>query len=62
MANTSFQNVNGSCQTPVRRQLAAARTGARRLQDIVARYGLPLVQEHMEALLDYSERLTRAAI
>ncbi|MBI2872206.1 MAG: hydantoinase B/oxoprolinase family protein [Chloroflexi bacterium] len=43
-------------------QLAAARTGERRLQEVVARYGLLLVQEHMEALLDYSERLTRAAI
>ena len=43
-------------------QLASARTGERRLQDIVARYGWDVMAEHMEALLDYSERLTRAAI
>ncbi|MBI4233884.1 MAG: hydantoinase B/oxoprolinase family protein [Chloroflexi bacterium] len=43
-------------------QVAACRTGERRLQEVVARYGWATVKEHMEALLDYSERLTRAAI
>ncbi len=43
-------------------QLAAYRVGERRLQEIVARYGWEETQAHMEALLDYSERLTRAAI
>jgi len=43
-------------------QLASIRVGERRLTEIVARYDLDTVQEHMEALLDYSERLTRAAI
>ena len=55
-------------RTPVERrgdlsaQVAAIRTGERRLQEIVTRYGLPLVREHMEALMEYSERLMRASI
>ena len=43
-------------------QLAACRVGEKRLQDIVARYGWEETSQHIEALLDYSERLTRAAI
>ncbi|MSQ40672.1 MAG: hydantoinase B/oxoprolinase family protein [Dehalococcoidia bacterium] len=43
-------------------QLAAYRVGERRLQEIVARYGWEETQAHMAAILDYSERLTRAAI
>ena len=43
-------------------QLAACRVGERRLQDIVSRYGWDETRQHMEGLLDYSERLTRAAI
>lgn len=43
-------------------QVAACRTGERRLLEVVARYGWDTVREHMAALLDYSERLTRAAI
>ncbi|MBM3946989.1 MAG: hydantoinase B/oxoprolinase family protein, partial [SAR202 cluster bacterium] len=43
-------------------QIAACRTGERRLTELVARYGAGEVGEHMTALLDYSERLTRAAI
>ena len=43
-------------------QLAACRVGERRLQDIVSRYGWEETHQHMEGLLDYSERLTRAAI
>ncbi len=43
-------------------QIAACRTGERRLQEMVERYGWATVREHESALLDYSERLTRAAI
>ena len=43
-------------------QIAACRTGERRLQEMVDRYGWSVVYEHEAALLDYSERLTRAAI
>ena len=43
-------------------QLAACRVGERRLQDIVSRYGWEETRQHMDGLLDYSERLTRAAI
>ncbi len=43
-------------------QIAACRTGERRLQEMVDRYGWATVAEHEAALLDYSERLTRAAI
>ena len=43
-------------------QFASIRVGERRLKEIVARYNLETTLEHMEALLDYSERLTRAAI
>ncbi len=43
-------------------QVASIRVGEQRLKEIVARYGLESVHEHMEALLDYSERLVRAAI
>ena len=43
-------------------QLAACRVGEKRLQDIVARYGWEETRLHMDGLLDYSERLTRAAI
>ena len=43
-------------------QLAACRVGERRLRDIVARYGWEETRQHMDGLLDYSERLTRAAI
>ena len=43
-------------------QLASIRVGERRLKEIVTRYSLETTFEHMDALLDYSERLTRAAI
>jgi N-methylhydantoinase B len=41
-------------------QIAACHTGATRLQEICARYGLPRVRAAMAALLDYSERMMRA--
>ncbi len=43
-------------------QLAAVRTGQRRFLDLVGRYGLATLNEHMAALLDYAEALTRSAL
>lgn len=43
-------------------QMATARVGAQRLQEILARYGSHVVQAHADALLTYSARLTRAAL
>jgi N-methylhydantoinase B len=43
-------------------QLAAHSVGARRLDEIVARYGLQEVQTYAEALIAYTERVVRAVI
>ena len=43
-------------------QLAAHATGAQRLQEIVARYGLPETLRQAQTLTAYAETLTRAAI
>ncbi len=43
-------------------QLAAHRSGSKRLQQISARYGLAELLIQSRALIDYAERLTRAAI
>lgn len=43
-------------------QMATARVGERRLQEIIARYGSTTVQAHAEALLAYSARLTGHAL
>ncbi|MFQ6027979.1 MAG: hydantoinase B/oxoprolinase family protein [Dehalococcoidia bacterium] len=43
-------------------QIASIRVGERRLQEVVERYGAPDTLEHMAALLDYSERVTRQAL
>ncbi|MEX1018341.1 MAG: hydantoinase B/oxoprolinase family protein [Litorilinea sp.] len=43
-------------------QRAAAAIGARRLRELVQSYGMTEVQAYAGHLLDYSERLTRAAI
>ena len=43
-------------------QIASTKVGERRMQEIIQRYGNDETQEHMAALLDYSERLTRQAI
>ncbi len=43
-------------------QIASIRVGERRLQEVVLRYGIAETLEHMGALLDYSERLTRLTI
>jgi N-methylhydantoinase B len=43
-------------------QIAAARIGAERYVELIERYGLETVNDAYEDLLDYSERLMRAAI
>ena len=43
-------------------QIAAIRVGEKRLQEVVETYGVEDTLEHMAALLDYSERVTRRAI
>ena len=43
-------------------QIGACRIGAERLTEMAAKYGRSKVLQQMAALLDYSERLTRAAV
>ncbi|HXH22360.1 MAG TPA: hydantoinase B/oxoprolinase family protein [Dehalococcoidia bacterium] len=43
-------------------QMAAHRVGERRLQEIAAKYGPGVLRARMRDLLDYAERLTRAAL
>ncbi len=43
-------------------QIASIRVGEQRLKEVVERYGITETLEHMAALLDYSERVTRQAI
>lgn len=43
-------------------QTAAHRVGEARFGEIVERYGLPQVRRQMRAVMDYAERMTRAAI
>jgi N-methylhydantoinase B len=43
-------------------QIAACHVGARRLLDLVERYGLPTLTAAIEDLFDYSERLMRSQI
>ena len=43
-------------------QIASMRVGERRLQELANKYGISETLEHMDALLDYSERVTRQAI
>ncbi len=55
-------------RTPVERegdltaQVAACRLGARRLEEMVHRYGAAEVRSYMRHLLDYSERMMRATL
>jgi N-methylhydantoinase B len=57
-----------NCQVPTERlndlraQMAANRQGIQRFRSLCAKYGRDLVQAAGEALLDYTERLTRAGI
>ena len=43
-------------------QLTACRTGEKRLQALCEKYGVELVLDCMEGILDYAETLTRSAI
>jgi len=43
-------------------QIAACRTGTRRLEEIAARYGLPEMEAYAGHLLDYSDRMMRATL
>jgi N-methylhydantoinase B len=43
-------------------QIAAQRTGERRLIDLAERFGPDDLQSNMTALMDYAERITRAAL
>jgi N-methylhydantoinase B len=58
----------GNVRTPRERegdltaQAAACRTGARRLEEIVRRFGRREVREYERYLLDYSERMMRAVL
>jgi len=60
--------VLANVRTPVERQgdltaqIAACRTGTRRLEEIAARYGLREVTAYAAHLLDYSNRMMRAAL
>ncbi len=63
-----WQLILRNVRTPVERdgdlaaQMAVHATGEKRLEEIVARYGLQEALAHAEALIAYAERLTRAAI
>lgn len=46
----------------LRAQLSACHVGERQLAHLVARHGRETVERYVEALLDYTERLTRAEI
>jgi N-methylhydantoinase B/oxoprolinase/acetone carboxylase alpha subunit len=46
----------------LRAQIAALERGARRLREAVSRYGLARVRRNVAALMDYSERMMRAAL
>jgi N-methylhydantoinase B len=46
----------------IRAQLAACRIADQAFAQLVERYGLPVVKRYMRDLIDYSERVTRAAI
>ncbi|GCE24104.1 hypothetical protein KDK_79040 [Dictyobacter kobayashii] len=43
-------------------QVAANRTAIRRMQELVERWSLPILDEHVEALIEYARRITRATI
>ncbi|GLV55343.1 N-methylhydantoinase B [Dictyobacter sp. S3.2.2.5] len=43
-------------------QVAANRTAIRRMQELVERWSLPVLDEHVEALIEYARRITHATI
>lgn len=67
-STAAWQLILRNVRTPVERegdlaaQLAAHAIGAQRLDEIVARYGLPDTLAHARALIEYAAALTRAAI
>jgi N-methylhydantoinase B len=64
----TMQLILANVRTPVERegdltaQIASNRTGARRLAELVQKYGRDAVLEYAAHLQDYAERLTREAI
>src|SRR5215472_9317883 len=66
LQNDVFRLLLNNVRTPEERegdlnaQIAACHTGAARLLDLVARYGLPRVQRVLGELQEYSEKLMRA--
>ena len=66
--NDVLQMVLANVRTPEERegdlgaQIAACNTGARRLQDVCERYGLPRVHRATEELQDYAEQMTRSLL
>jgi N-methylhydantoinase B len=50
------------CEGDLTAQVAACRLGARRLAEMVGRYGAAEVRAYMAHLLDYSERMMRATL
>jgi N-methylhydantoinase B len=63
-----WQLILRNVRTPIERdgdlaaQLAAHATGTKRLAEIAAQYGLDVMMVHADALIEYADRLTRAAI
>lgn len=43
-------------------QVAANRTAAQRMQELIERWGLPMVETHIDALIEYAQRITEATI
>src|SRR5438132_8817166 len=43
-------------------QIAANRTAIRRMQELIDRWSLSTTEEHMDALIAYAERITRATL
>jgi len=68
LVSETMNLILANVRTPVERegdltaQIAANRTGERRLLELVRRYSLPVVWDAMAQLQDYAERLTREAI
>src|SRR5213082_2874810 len=68
LQNDILQMVLANVRTPEERegdlgaQVAACNTGARRLQEICERYGLPRAHRATEELQSYAEQMTRALL
>jgi N-methylhydantoinase B len=64
LAQILARNIRVPDQTlgDLRAQIAAVRTGERRLQELARRYGVTTVTETMKALLDYTDSMMRRAV